>query len=791
MTKNKISGIFAIGCMLSAIPCFGATAIDLQSQIDAAASSGGGVVSVPPGDWTTRSVHLADNVELHLEEGARLIFPEDLEAFLPAVRTSWEGIECIGYSPLVYAYGCTNVAITGKGTLEAQVENRWRSWGHARKRNEKHDAAMKQLRDWSFTNTPIEERNFWSLNGSLMRPPLIQFNHCKDVRIDGIRIRQSPFWTIHLLCCENAVVRNVDSFADLKNSDGIDIESCKNVLVEDCTFEQGDDAIVIKSGINFEGRRRAMPSEDITIRRCTINEGHAMLSIGSELSGGIRNVLMEDCHAEKDINKIFFIKTNPERGGFVENITVRRIKAKGVRYEEVSAITDYFWKPGMKTLDGIERATPVKNILLEDIWCDSAKCVYSFRGYPTEPIRGLVLRNVQAGCVAKESSCEFVEDFKFEDNRAVHLLESEMSRMKVPCDIDKRKRPKWEYTDGLELQAALAVAGKYPQIRSRALAWAQEYIDRMITKDGVILGYRVEDCKLDCINTGKFLFDMYELALQRGDAAETARLKKALDLQYSQFAVQPRVAEGGFWHKRVYPHQMWLDGLYMGAPFYARYAAKFLQGDERNKAFDDIANQFAVVSRRTFDPSTGLYRHGWDEAREQIWADRQSGQSAHAWGRALGWFAAAIVDTLDYLPKEHSAYAALRKLLTGYSAALIRYQDPSGAWWQVADSPHRDGNYLEATATALIGYALMKAYNRGWLGNDARTAAQNALNALDRDFMRHDPDGSVSLTRCCSVAGLSNDRDGSFEYYLREKIRDNDAKGVGPYIFLVLESQKD
>lgn len=374
---------------------------------------------------------------------------------------------------------------------------------------------------------------------------------------------------------------------------------------------------------------------------------------------------------------------------------------------------------------------------------------------------------------------------------AAKMLESEISRNPVPCGIDKRKKPKWEYTDGLELQAALAVAKKCPQIRERAFAWAHDYIERMVTKDGEILGYRKEDCKLDCINPGKFAFDEYELALEAGKQDEAARLRKVLDTQYSQFGIQPRVSEGGFWHKRVYPHQMWLDGLYMGCPFYARYAATFLGAKERAAAFDDIANQFAVVTRHTYDSKTGLYRHGWDEAKAQVWADKETGQSSHAWGRALGWFAAAIVDTLEYFPFDHPKREQLCALLCEYSATLIRWQDASGAWWQVADQPGREGNYLEATATALIGYALMKGVNDGLLGDEARAAALKAWEALNRDFVREDADGTVSLTRCCSVAGLSRDRDGSFEYYLREKIVDNDPKGVGPYMLLALEVSEE
>jgi len=387
-------------------------AFDIQREIDRVAASGGGRVVVPAGEWTSGAIHLKDNVELHLAEGAKIVFTENLDDYLPAVRTSWEGIECMGYSPLVYAYGCTNVAVTGKGTLAPSVETRWRSWGLARKKNPAHDAAKKRLAEWARDDVPMEERQYWKLDGSLMRPPLIQFNRCKGVRLEGVTIRQSPFWTIHLLCSEDVVVRGLDVYCDLKNSDGIDIESSRNVLVENCTFEQGDDAVVIKSGINHEGRRRAMPTEHVIVRNCVINDGHSMLSIGSELSGGIRNVLMEDCRAEKTVDKIFFIKTNPERGGFVENVTMRRIKALDVKYEAVSAITDYFWKPDSVPLDGVLRATPVSDIVLEDISATSAKAVYSFRGYKTEPIRRLTLKNIKIGKVKNPSSAVFVEEFE-------------------------------------------------------------------------------------------------------------------------------------------------------------------------------------------------------------------------------------------------------------------------------------------------------------------------------------------------------------------------------------------
>ncbi len=393
-------------------------------------------------------------------------------------------------------------------------------------------------------------------------------------------------------------------------------------------------------------------------------------------------------------------------------------------------------------------------------------------------------------------ACAFLAAASMADAKspAVRMLESEMKRNPVPCSIDRRKKPKWEYTDGLELQAALAVARCHPEILGKTVAWCEDYINRMVTPEGEILGYRMEDAKLDSINPGKFAFDMYERALfsslMRPGPLSPETLRKVLDTQYAQFAIQPRVKEGGFWHKRVYTRQIWLDGLYMGCPFYARYAANFLEGEAKAKAFDDIANQFRVVTRHTFDPKTGLYRHGWDESKSMVWADKETGQSAHAWGRALGWFAAAIVDTLEWFPSDHPGREELMALLKSYSASLIKWQDASGAWWQVADEPGREGNYLESTSTALIGYAFMKAVNRGWLGGEARESAMKAWGALNRDFIRENADGTVSLTRCCSVAGLSKDRDGSFGYYLREPVVDNDPKGTGPYMLLAIELER-
>jgi len=281
------------------------------------------------------------------------------------------------------------------------------------------------------------------------------------------------------------------------------------------------------------------------------------------------------------------------------------------------------------------------------------------------------------------------------------------------------------------------------------------------------------------VNSGKFLFDLYE---NTKDERYLTAIKQLRD----QLKTHPRTSEGGFWHKKRYPHQMWLDGLYMGAPFYAQYAAHFNQPE----LFDDVVKQFVLVHKYTYNPATGLNYHGWDESKEQKWADPKTGCSPHYWGRAEGWYAMALVDVLDYLPQNHSGRAKIIEILNQVSAGIKKHQDPkTGLWYQVLDQGNREGNYLEATGSSMFTYSLLKAVRKGYISKDYKTVALKAYSGILENLIKNNSDGTISLTKCCSVAGLGGNpyRDGSYEYYIKEPVRDNDPKGVGPFIMASLE----
>ncbi len=312
------------------------------------------------------------------------------------------------------------------------------------------------------------------------------------------------------------------------------------------------------------------------------------------------------------------------------------------------------------------------------------------------------------------------------------------------------------------------------------MAFAENAIGSFISANGMIRGYKVEDYSLDNINPGRTALDLYQLI---GDE----RYKRAADILRKQLDLQPRTADGGFWHKQRYPHQMWLDGLYMGATFYAEYAKVF----HEPASFNDVAKQIHLVALYTYDPASGLFYHGWDEKKEQTWADKTTGTSSNFWGRAIGWYAMALVDVLDYFPKDHPArpeiIATLKKLCDG----VVKHQDPaSGLWWQVVDKGGQPGNYLEASASSMFVYALAKGVNRGYLSQDYVPAITRGYKGIIDKLIKTNADGSVSLTQCCSVAGLGAGRDGSFAYYIKEPVVDNDLKGIGPFILAGIEVQQ-
>lgn len=361
--------------------------------IDACNRAGGGRVVVPEGEWLTGPIHFKSNVNLHLQKGAVVQFTDNPADYLPAVMTSWEGLECYNYSPLVYAFGCENIAITGEGTLAPRMDT-WRVWF---KRPQPHLHALAQLYSMASTDVPVELRQMARGQNNL-RPHLIHFNRCNHVLLDGFKIRQSPFWTIHLYMCNSGVVRNLDVQAHGHNNDGIDFEMSRNFLVEHCTFDQGDDAVVIKSGRNQDAWRLHTPCENIVVRHCAIRKGHVLLGIGSEMSGGVRNIYMHDCSVPESVQRLFFLKTNHRRGGFIENIYLENIEAGDMlRAFEIDTDVLYQWKDLVPTYE--RKLTRIKGIHMKNVHCKSADAIYELKGEAEEPIRDVFIENVKVDTV--------------------------------------------------------------------------------------------------------------------------------------------------------------------------------------------------------------------------------------------------------------------------------------------------------------------------------------------------------------------------------------------------------
>jgi unsaturated rhamnogalacturonyl hydrolase len=334
----------------------------------------------------------------------------------------------------------------------------------------------------------------------------------------------------------------------------------------------------------------------------------------------------------------------------------------------------------------------------------------------------------------------------------------------------------WHYEHGLLLMS-LRAAGK---------AWGDAELEAEATRlagllvrpDGSIEGYRAEDFNLDQVNPGKNLFDLPD---------PDGRYRAALDLLASQLDAQPRTASGGYWHKLIYPDQMWLDGLYMAQPFRARYAAL----RDRAGDLDDVVRQFELMESRARDPRTGLLYHGWDESRRQLWANPETGCSPCFWGRAVGWFAMALVDCLEWLPRGHRGRDALRGILRRLAAAVVAMRDAeTGLWYQVLDQGGREGDYLEASASAMLAYALAKGAREGALPEpEYGAAADAAVESATGRFLSVGEDGEAHLGGTCSVAGLGGEpyRDGSFAYYVGEPRKADDYKGVGAFILASVE----
>jgi unsaturated rhamnogalacturonyl hydrolase len=338
----------------------------------------------------------------------------------------------------------------------------------------------------------------------------------------------------------------------------------------------------------------------------------------------------------------------------------------------------------------------------------------------------------------------------------------------------------WNYESGVMLKAIRDVHEWTED--DRYLTYIRRNIDHYVNKEGEIRTYHLEDYNLDQINQGKLLLFLYR-------KTQEDRYRLAFEQLFTQLLGQPRTEAGGFWHKKIYPYQMWLDGLYMAQPFVAEYA--WMNG--RPELFDDIAHQLLLAEKRTRNPATGLLHHAWDESREQEWADPEHGRSPHAWGRAIGWYCMAVVDVLDYLPVHHAKRGQLIGIFERLIDALVRVQDEkSGVWHQVLGQEGRPGNYPEASCTAMIVYAGLKALRLGYLSGRYLEPMVRAHDGMLRQFAEIDEQGHVHVHRINRVAGLGGHpyRDGSYTYYVQEEVVSDDPKGVAPFIMACLEYER-
>jgi len=364
---------------------------------------------------------------------------------------------------------------------------------------------------------------------------------------------------------------------------------------------------------------------------------------------------------------------------------------------------------------------------------------------------------------------------------AVKMADSEIKQFPEPWAVDFNPKPVWNYTQGLIAYSMIRLWNENGN--ETYYNYAKKYADMFIGKDGQIGEYKLDDYNIDAVNSGKFLFDLYH-------HTKDERYLKAIGHLRDQLKTHPRTSEGGFWHKKRYPSQMWLDGLYMGAPFYAQFALEM----NEPQLFDDVVKQFILVHKYTYHAETGLNYHGWDESREQKWANPQTGCSPNFWGRAEGWYAMALVDVLDFLPVDHSGRPQILEILNLVAAGIKKYQDQeTGLWYQVLDQGNRSGNYLEASGSSMFTYALLKAVRKGYISQEYKAVGLKAYAGLVKILIKNNPDGTISLTKCCSVAGLGGNpyRDGSYDYYINEPVRDNDPKGVGPFILASIEYNRN
>ena len=384
--------------------------LPFKKAIEECSKGGGGKVVVPKGVYSTGAIYLKSNVNLFLEEGSRLLFYTNPEKYLPVVYTRFEGVECMNYSALIYAFNEQNIAITGKGVIDGQASDmNWWAWKGSKDSklpNQKEDVT--KLNQMGEDNIPVSERVFGK--GHFLRPNFIQFYKCQSVLIDGVTIIRSPMWEIHPVLSENITVQNVNIYSHGPNNDGCDPESCKNVLIKDCVFDTGDDCIAIKSGRNNDGRRVNVPSENIVIQGCRMKDGHGGVVIGSEISGSCRNVYAENCTMDSpNLDRALRIKTNSVRGGIVENVYMRNVKVGEVK--EAVVLVSFTYQEG----DAGQFTPVVRNIHVKNVTSEKSDYGLHFECYERSPVKNVYIDSCKFNGVKNGNFIKYADSLHFNE----------------------------------------------------------------------------------------------------------------------------------------------------------------------------------------------------------------------------------------------------------------------------------------------------------------------------------------------------------------------------------------
>lgn len=815
----------------------------INLAIDEQHKKGGGVVLIPKGLWSTGPIELKSNVNLHLAAGAMLVFSGDFNQY-KLVEGNWEGLPQMRNQSPISASGQTNIAITGKGILDGngaawrQVKREKLTDGQWNKLVASGGIVSEDKKTWYPTLSNLKgsrEKNpgvisaeksvsYYASVKDFLRPNMILFTRCSNVLLEGVTFQNSPAWCLHPLMCENLTVKGITVknpwFA--QNGDGIDVESCTNVVIENSVFDVGDDALCMKSGRDEAGRKRGMPTQKVTIRNCTVYSAHGGFVVGSEMSGGVRDIVVENCSfIGTDIGLRF--KSARGRGGIVDNIRIRNIQMKDIPGEAILFDMYYMAKDPVPAngqdleMPVIERkpldeGTPIfRNIHISDVQCDGAAKAIFVRGLPEMQIRdlsmsrmsikakkgielqeadGIRLDNIdltiqdptrpilfsQTGKVSVNQVRSFVHD-----SRPLSQLVSQTAMRMWPDSfkLASDKQIKWHYDQGVILKGMEEV---WKATGDRDwFSYIQKSMDFYVGEDGSIKAYKKSDYNIDNVNNGKVLLMLYKVTGKE-------KYLKAVKMLREQMVTHPRTNEGGYWHKQIYPFQMWLDGLYMAQPFLAEYAITF----HEDTLLNDIVRQFRLMEKNARDPKTGLLYHGWDESRKQQWANPTTGNSPHFWGRSLGWFGMALVDAMEYFPKEHPGRKELNGILERFVEAVLKVQDgKTGLWYDIVDKKDVKPNYPEASGSCMLTYTLAKGVRLGMLPSSYANHAQKAYQGIREHFIL-DSAGMVNLKGTVTVSGLGGTpyRDGSFNYYMSEPVINNDPKGLGAFILCATEMEK-